>query len=55
MFDADIFYISAVPSEVHATQVMTIGLVALVLTTCSTIYPALRGAATEPAEALRYE
>jgi len=55
MFDADIFYISAVPSEVHAGQVLTIGLVALVLTTCSTIYPALRGAATEPAEALRYE
>ena len=28
---------------------------ALVLTVLATIYPALRGAATEPAEALRYE
>jgi ABC-type lipoprotein release transport system permease subunit len=27
----------------------------LVLTVLATIYPSLRGAATEPAEALRYE
>jgi lipoprotein-releasing system permease protein len=27
----------------------------LILTVLATIYPALRGAATEPADALRYE
>ena len=32
-----------------------VGLVAFALTVLATIYPALRGAATEPAEALRYE
>jgi ABC-type lipoprotein release transport system permease subunit len=36
-------------------QVAAIGLTAFVLTVLATIYPALRGAATEPAEALRYE
>jgi len=55
IFDANIYYISAIPSEVHAWQVVSIGAVALVLTVLSTVYPALRGAATEPAEALRYE
>jgi len=36
-------------------QVATIGAIAFVMTVLATIYPALRGAATEPAEALRYE
>ena len=36
-------------------QVATITLVAFTLTVVATIYPAIRGAATEPAEALRYE
>ena len=33
----------------------TIAAIAFALTVLATIYPALRGAATEPAEALRYE
>jgi lipoprotein-releasing system permease protein len=36
-------------------QVIGITVTALVLTVVATIYPSLRGAATEPAEALRYE
>ena len=47
--------ISEVPSEVQWPQVIGITLTALVLTVLATIYPAVRGAATEPAEALRYE
>jgi lipoprotein-releasing system permease protein len=35
--------------------VAAIALAGFVLTTLATIYPALRGAATQPAEALRYE
>jgi lipoprotein-releasing system permease protein len=54
-FDPTVFVISQVPSEVHWQQVAAITLTALVLTVLATIYPALRGAATEPAEALRYE
>jgi lipoprotein-releasing system permease protein len=44
-----------VPSDVEWQQVVGITVTALILTVLATIYPALRGAATEPAEALRYE
>jgi lipoprotein-releasing system permease protein len=55
VMDPTVYYITEIPSEVRAGQVATIGLVAFALTVLATIYPALRGAATEPAEALRYE
>lgn len=55
LFDPTVFVISEVPSEVQWPQVIGITVTALVLTVLATIYPALRGAATEPAEALRYE
>jgi lipoprotein-releasing system permease protein len=55
VMDPTVYYITEIPSEVRAGQVLAIGLVAFVLTVIATIYPALRGAATEPAEALRYE
>jgi lipoprotein-releasing system permease protein len=55
VFDPTVFVISKVPAEVHWPQVIGITVAALVLTVLATIYPALRGAATEPAEALRYE
>jgi lipoprotein-releasing system permease protein len=55
VFDPSVFVISEVPSEVRWPQVTGITVTALVLTVLATIYPALRGAATEPADALRYE
>jgi len=55
VMDPTVYYITEIPSEVRAGQVATIGGIAFLLTVLATIYPALRGAATEPAEALRYE
>jgi lipoprotein-releasing system permease protein len=55
IFDPTVFVISDMPSEVQWPQVIAITITALVLTVIATIYPALRGAATEPADALRYE
>lgn len=55
LFDPSVFVISDLPSEVRWPQVIGITVLALVLTVLATIYPSLRGAATEPAEALRYE
>ena len=55
VFDPTVFVITEVPSEVRWPQVIGITLTALILTVLATIYPALRGAATEPADALRYE
>jgi lipoprotein-releasing system permease protein len=55
VFDPTVFVISDMPSEVQWPQVIGITLTALLLTVVATIYPSMRGAATEPAEALRYE
>jgi lipoprotein-releasing system permease protein len=55
VMDPSVYYIAAIPSELRLGQVATIGAIAFALTVLATIYPALRGAATEPAEALRYE
>jgi len=51
----DVYYISGLPSEVHAGDVVRIGIAALILTLVATVYPALQAARTQPAEALRYE
>ncbi len=55
IFDPAVYVITEVPSEVHWPQVIWITGTALVLTVLATIYPSVRGAATPPAEALRYE
>src|SRR5258706_206929 len=54
-FDADVFYITTLPSQLHARDVLWISVAALLLTLAATVYPALRAAATPPAAALRYE
>ncbi|MGH8265911.1 MAG: lipoprotein-releasing ABC transporter permease subunit [Steroidobacteraceae bacterium] len=55
IMDADVYYNTAIPSEVHAGNVVAISLAALLLTALATVYPAMRAARTAPAEALRYE
>ena len=54
-FDPTVYYISQMPSEVHAIQVVWVMVIALLLTGLATIYPARRAAGIPPAEALRYE
>ncbi|HSN71083.1 MAG TPA: lipoprotein-releasing ABC transporter permease subunit [Steroidobacteraceae bacterium] len=55
VMDPTVYYITEVPSEVRWVQVAIVSGVAFVLTALATVYPSLRGARTEPAEALRYE
>ena len=55
IMDADVYYITTIPSEVHWSNVAVIAVAALLLTGLATLYPALRAARTAPAEALRYE
>jgi lipoprotein-releasing system permease protein len=55
MDDPDVYYISGLPSEPHAGDVVRIGLAAMLLTFIATIYPSWQAAKTQPAEALRYE
>jgi lipoprotein-releasing system permease protein len=53
--DPDTYYITTVPSILERSDVIWIASLALAMTLAATIYPALRAAATAPAEALRYE
>ncbi|HEY6452015.1 MAG TPA: lipoprotein-releasing ABC transporter permease subunit [Steroidobacteraceae bacterium] len=53
--DAQVYYITTIPSELHLHDVLWIAAAAFTLTLLSTIYPALRAAGTPPADALRYE
>ncbi|TLY84465.1 MAG: FtsX-like permease family protein, partial [Gammaproteobacteria bacterium] len=55
ILDADVYYITAIPAEVHWGNVVVIAALALALTALATVYPAVRAARTAPAEALRYE
>jgi lipoprotein-releasing system permease protein len=52
---ADVYYLTSLPADLHWQDVVTVGVIALLLTAVATIYPALRAAAVAPAEVLRYE
>jgi lipoprotein-releasing system permease protein len=55
IFDADVYDMPSIPSDVRWPNVVIISVSALLLTGFATIYPAIRAARTAPAEALRYE
>ena len=52
---ADIYYITELPSDMRWSDVFRISGISFLLTLIATLYPAWRGARTQPAEALRYE
>lgn len=51
----DVYFITDLPAELRGSDILTVCGTAIVLCLLSTIYPAWRGARTQPAEALRYE
>ena len=51
----DVYYITGLPTDLQASDVLTIACVALMMAFVATLYPAWRAARTAPAEALRYE
>ena len=53
--DADLYYISKLPSDLHWGDVVFISIGAFIIALAATLYPALRAARVQPAEALRYE
>ena len=52
---SDVYYISQLPSDLHAADVIFIAVAALVLSALATVFPSRRAARIEPAEALRYD
>ncbi len=51
----DIYYISAVPSDMRWRDVAAVGSVAFVMSVLATLYPAWRASRIQPVEALRHE
>jgi len=51
----DIYFISALPSDLRSEDVLTIGSLSVVLSLLATLYPSWRAARVQPAQALRYE
>jgi lipoprotein-releasing system permease protein len=51
----EVYFINELPSDLHASDVVAITSVALVLALVATIYPSWRASRVRPAEALRYE
>jgi len=52
---ADLYYLTALPSDLQPGDVMFASLGVLLITALATVYPALRAAQVQPAEVLRYE
>jgi lipoprotein-releasing system permease protein len=52
---ADLYYLTALPSELRIVDVVLTSLVVLIVTALATVYPSLRAANVQPAEVLRYE
>lgn len=55
IFDPGVYYISEIPSDLRAGNVVATASIAFLLTFVSTLYPSFRAAKTPPAEALRYD
>ena len=55
IFTSDVYFISNLPSDLQAGDVIMICSAGLILSFLATVYPAWRAAQIEPAYALRYE
>ena len=51
----EVYYITELPSDLQSNDVISIGVVSLLLSLFATLYPSWRAARVNPAEALRYE
>ncbi len=53
--DPSIYFISALPSDPQAADIVPIAVISLVLSLAATVYPSWRAARVQPAQALRYD
>jgi lipoprotein-releasing system permease protein len=55
LFSPEVYFLSQLPAKVETSDVITVVVMALVLSFAATIYPSWRAARLDPVEALRYE
>lgn len=55
LFNAEIYFLSRLPSEIHADQVLAVASIAVLVSLLAAIYPAIKAARLEPAEVLKHE
>lgn len=55
LFPADQYFLSELPAEINNTEVMSVIVMALVLSFLAPLFPAWKAARLDPVEALRYE
>lgn len=55
LFSPELYYLSQLPAEIDAGEVISVVVMALTLSVLATLYPSWRASQLDPVEALRYE
>jgi len=54
LFPAELYFLSRLPADVNTREVVTVLLMAIILSLLATLYPSWRAARLDPVQALRY-